>query len=74
MNVLKVSLDFIPKEITIGSKSELDEYNGSESINMEYLANPENTESLIKSLIKFVEPYESWVDKTCLELKKLKKY
>ena len=68
----KVSLDFIPKEITIGSKSELDEYNGSESINMEYLANPENTESLIKSLIKFVEPYENWVDKTCLELKKLK--
>ncbi len=68
-----VSLDFIPTGITKGSKSTLDEYKNSKSIDMEFLANPQNEKNIISELKKFTKPYDNWVRKTINELTKLKK-
>ena len=68
-----VSLDFIPTGITKGSKSTLEEYENSKSIDMEFLANPQNKKNIISELKKFKEPYDDWVKKTINELTKLKK-
>ena len=66
-----VSLDFIPTEITRGSKSTLSEYKDSKAISMEFLANPVNKPDIIEEMRAFVEPYKSWIDQTIEKLKAL---
>ena len=68
-----VSLDFIPTGITKGSKSTLEEYENSKSIDMEFLANPQNEKNIVYELKKFVQPYDNWVKNIINELTKLKK-
>ncbi len=67
-----VCLDFFPKEITIGSKSELEEYENSKNINMEFLADPSNKDLIVDSLQDFLIPYEKWVKNTTKKLKDFK--
>ncbi|MDA7851431.1 helicase-related protein [Gammaproteobacteria bacterium] len=66
-----ISLDFIPTGITRGSKSTLSEYRDSKAISMEFLANPENKQDIIKEMRAFVEPYKAWIDQTIEKLKSL---
>jgi len=66
-----ISLDFIPTEITRGSKSTLSQYKDSKAISMEFLANPLNKKDIVEEMRTFVEPYKLWIDQTIEKLKAL---
>ena len=68
----EVNMNFLPKSITKGATSELDELKGLNALNLSFLANEDNQSLICTELKKFVDPYKDWVQDTIKELNKLK--
>ena len=67
----EVSMNFLPKSITKGATSELDELKGINALNLSFLADKENKNLICDELIKFVDPYKRWVESTLRKLENL---
>lgn len=68
----EVSINFLPRSITKGSKSEMIEYERSNATKLVFLANPKNSDLIIKELNEFLNPYISWISRVSKELIDLK--
>ena len=72
LSASEISINFLPKAITHGTKSEMPEYENTNATKLSYLADPENSSDIFEELNQFLIPYEAWIKNVSKELLLLK--